>query len=60
MDLNDVAQAVQDGEEIVGMWYGTVFVWPDPWWDIWADESPQLWEDVWHNAWTPNEAVVRR
>lgn len=52
MDLNDVAKAVQDGDEIVGIWFGTNFVWPDPWWDTWSDEGNTLWENTWRNAWS--------
>jgi hypothetical protein len=52
MELRGVGQAVQDDDEIVGIWFGELFVWPDPWWDTWQDEAQRLWENVWTNEWS--------
>lgn len=53
MDFVRVVRAVQDGTEIRGVWHGKVFVWPDPWTDLWDEGAFNYWEDMWRNAWTP-------
>ena len=52
--FDGVIRAVNDGDDLTGVWYGTTFVWPDPWKDIWDDGAWTFWEDVWRNAWTRN------
>ncbi len=52
MDLIAVAAAVQGGTQILGMFHGKDFVWPDPWTDIWDEGTTVLWENVWHDRWT--------
>ena len=53
MDLRNVTRVVNDGTEIKGVWFGTTFVWPDPWVDLWDEGTSIYWEDMWRNAWTP-------
>lgn len=53
MDLVGVVKVVQGGTEIAGLWFGTSFVWPDPWTDIWDEGTNVYWENVWTNAWSP-------
>lgn len=52
MDLEGVVRATQGGDEILGMYFGKTFVWPDPWWDLWDEGTNVLWENVWRNQWS--------
>ena len=54
--FDGVIRAVNDGDDLTGIWFGTTFVWPDPWKDIWDDGAWTFWEDVWRNVWTRNPA----
>jgi hypothetical protein len=56
MDLQGVARVVHGGNDIAGIWYGNIFVWPDPWWDIWYDDEPRLWENAWSDLWSASNA----
>jgi hypothetical protein len=52
MDLRGVIKAMNDGTEIKGMFFGTTFLWPDPWSDIWDEGVAVIWENVWRNQWS--------
>ena len=52
LSLQGVTRCFNDNVEIFGLWYGNVFVWPDPWTDIWDDGSYAHWTDAWHDLWS--------
>ena len=52
MDLTQVQTIKHDGDTVVVLWFGSAFVWPDPWHDLWEEVAGQFWGTVWHDAWT--------
>jgi hypothetical protein len=52
MDLVGVVEVQYQGQPILGLFFGEVFVWPDPWWDTWDEGTSVLWQNVWHNRWS--------
>jgi hypothetical protein len=47
-----VHRMVNGEDEIVAMYCGTDFIWPDPWTDIWDEGVPVIWENVWRDKWS--------
>lgn len=52
MDLFGVAELIHDGQPVLGLFHGDDFVWPDPWTDIWMEDTLRIWDSGWHDAWT--------
>lgn len=51
--LAPVIRAVCDGAEIKGIWFGTSYIWPDPWTDIWEEGGAKpVWQNEWRNMWS--------
>ena len=50
--FRDVVKAYNGDVEITGIWFGTVYVWPDPWADTWDEGASVIWEGVWRNQWS--------
>lgn len=57
MDLIDVVAAKYDGTDILGIFIGTTFVWPDPWMDTWDEGSSVQWEVSWRDMWSITDSV---
>jgi hypothetical protein len=58
MDFDGVTRVVNDGTEIKGVWFGSQFVWPDPWTDIWDEGVNVIWDSVWRDAWSVDYSQV--
>jgi hypothetical protein len=60
MDTKTLTAAKAGTTDIVRIYAGSVFIWPDPWDDIWDNgggitEAPPTfigWDTVWYNVWT--------
>jgi hypothetical protein len=52
MDLNGVVRILYQGQDILGLFHGKDFVWPDPWTDIWDEGTNVYFENVWHDLWS--------
>lgn len=42
-------------EEVVALYVGDEFVWPDPWDDLWNDGCPTLWANGWRDIWSTEQ-----
>lgn len=63
MDLVGTVEVKYQGQPIHGLFHGNDFLWPDPWTDIWDEGTAIVWEQRWHDRWTPastEEALGRK
>lgn len=54
--LTGVGTAVCDDTSVIGIYCGTIFVWPDPWTDLWDEGFPITWESRWRDQWSVDPA----
>ena len=58
MDLSGVTRVLYQGQDILGLFHGYTFVWPDPWTDIWDEGTNIYWDSLWHDLWSAAYLVV--
>ncbi len=56
MDMLGVGSVICDDTQIIGIWLGNIFIWPDPWTDIWDEGHAVSREDGWGDKWSVSPA----
>lgn len=58
METRTLRAAKVGSDDIVRIYAGSVFIWPDPWDDIWDDGGGRwVWDTGWHDVWATETKV---
>lgn len=52
MLIDGTARILHDEDELVGLYCGDTFFWPDPWIDRWDAGDLFTWDSLWYDKWS--------